>query len=904
MGPKKSARNSVVRRTAFKGFLLGIIATSFIYRSLWLQHKFNNFESLLSPSASAVTIFTVFEEADINEDCQQLVTASWLSQAAEVVVLVRNSTQCPLREVATEGQSLRCVVHACAVGAHLSAGCLLQAIAMVASEDTLFFVPYGAIFSGMQSTLAAVGQLGPQFVAFGRQRHVSPHEACAAFKSQLGGSNAINSFGAPPSSSAIPPMLFSKGSLSLAAMPLYPFEHGEWVSWLIEETAKHTDAAVVSAAKTIEVLAPMPRSRAVPGEVGPPFSRYVYGRQSNPFGRVENSMYVAHLSKGVVHVKESPKGSLAKLLSSKAHHSGYVTLVSATKNDLILLNNWLCWARRVGFESFVFVPMDAPSAAAFKRSTLPFIDLSNFASERLLYEGGNTAEITNAWARLSMYALELGYGFLSIDLDTFIVGSPFHHFGKSCDILGRLGKDGQISAEFFAVAPSAKGLAFWQQVLRCRFRRTGSKALLVSQCVTKVMSKSSKLPTANFCRVDQKVVSDGYTFFVTQYPQQSGVFPEAIHVNSVSSAQSKIDLLRQWSLWVDDDKGGCEAPKEMPRAVPRPSQFLLTIRVITMDRPQSLLRLLTSLQSAQYEGDTIHLELLVDRPFDADVSRPYLETLRIIKSTTWKHGSLTATVHNETQGLFNQWVRGYSAQSAGHVLLVLEDDLEVSPVFYTWAKTAIHYYYLTPSNYDPAMYGISLERQHVVLGLGKKFSYPPKTHTMVAGGGPVYATQLDSSWGQFFFPEPWHQFVEWARATKAKQPEFEPCVPGLISNQWYLSRRATVWTVWLHRFAFDHGLYNLYFNYWWFNRGRVHASLVINHKETGLHFQKENEADEEVFFTATPVFHFRPTQRLPVFDFYMEPVAERRVLADRWRQVSGLKDICFVVENGKGRRDA
>ncbi len=106
------------------------------------------------------------------------------------------------------------------------------------------------------------------------------------------------------------------------------------------------------------------------------------------------------------------------------------------------------------------------------------------------------------------------------------------------------------------------------------------------------------------------------------------------------------------------------------------------ISIITNNRPRSLLRLLRSLENARYFGDTLDLRLNME-----DTADPITENL--VADLRWEHG--TVFVHHRVAhgGLLTAVVESWYPRSNDSYGLLLEDDVEVSPLFYAWLKLAL-----------------------------------------------------------------------------------------------------------------------------------------------------------------------------------------------------------------------
>merc|ERR1719201_259510 len=104
-----------------------------------------------------------------------------------------------------------------------------------------------------------------------------------------------------------------------------------------------------------------------------------------------------------------------------------------------------------------------------------------------------------------------------------------------------------------------------------------------------------------------------------------------------------------------------------------------------MDRPASLQRLLNSLRSATYAGETVHLRVEVDATKQGG---PHGPTLKLLETFEWPFGQKTVNAREKNVGLARSWIDfawpNPETESGLHV--ILEDDVTVSPVFWTWLR--------------------------------------------------------------------------------------------------------------------------------------------------------------------------------------------------------------------------
>ena len=136
-------------------------------------------------------------------------------------------------------------------------------------------------------------------------------------------------------------------------------------------------------------------------------------------------------------------------------------------------------------------------------------------------------------------------------------------------------------------------------------------------------------------------------------------------------------------------------------------------------------------------------------------------------------------------GLISQWLESWWPTNNKEVGLVLEDDLSVSKFYYRWVKKAVAKYLWDSENFDPHVFGISLQRQYLV---------PMKSsHNKVSVSGTCpYKYQLIGSWGQLFFPQAWRSFRQWFDELPN---DFHPLVDGMVTSDWFVVSFHVTWSM-------------------------------------------------------------------------------------------------------------
>ncbi|RPD76638.1 hypothetical protein L226DRAFT_552271 [Lentinus tigrinus ALCF2SS1-7] len=267
----------------------------------------------------------------------------------------------------------------------------------------------------------------------------------------------------------------------------------------------------------------------------------------------------------------------------------------------------------------------------------------------------------------------------------------------------------------------------------------------------------------------------------------------------------------------------------------------IELSVITDSRPYSLRRLLSSLTNARYFGDALNLRMNVEQTADE-------ETLRLVSDFEWASGETFLHHRVVHGGLMTSVVESWYPQNNDSYGLILEDDVELSPLFYAWVKMSLlRYRYGRPNDRNPNMFGISLYQQkNLELHPEGRHLFDARSSFKSAGlshPDTPYLSQIPCSWGAVYFPEQWREFHTYltTRLTSAVLPLSEAVVPEVRSNRWTRS-----WKKYFIELVYLRGYVMLYPNYADF------ASLSTNHLEAGSHVKympAEAHARKKKLFT-------------------------------------------------------
>jgi len=269
-----------------------------------------------------------------------------------------------------------------------------------------------------------------------------------------------------------------------------------------------------------------------------------------------------------------------------------------------------------------------------------------------------------------------------------------------------------------------------------------------------------------------------------------------------------------WRKWLHLNRSGLQ----------RPAEPVFKVIVLTFNRSSSLQRLLTSLEEAVYNGSNVDLDIFIDKPKDGTPLDE--ETLRVGVESTWSHGEKTVLARKVHAGLVAQWIDTWQPRAGmnDHVML-LEDDLEVSPWYFIWWRNAQRRY-----GHRPDIAGCTLQR-----GTLRARQTTLKTPLNVSETYETFLYPLVGSWGYAPRRESWMQFREWYHKN-GTNPSFHPYVEGLKPTEWYKSQEAkgTMWTMHYIWFCDKNKLFVVYANL------KNKWTLCSNWREAGLHYSNSN----------------------------------------------------------------
>jgi len=213
----------------------------------------------------------------------------------------------------------------------------------------------------------------------------------------------------------------------------------------------------------------------------------------------------------------------------------------------------------------------------------------------------------------------------------------------------------------------------------------------------------------------------------------------------------------------------------------------IQIHIIAWRRNEGLQRLLQQLEMADYTGwkhpNGVPLYIHIEGEPDAEV-------VQTAEGFQWTHGAKHVREQPTRVGLRSMWLDslGTAAAQAGNntLMVMFEDDIIVSPVYFQWLLRQIDHYAPSPRCRDSSLIGFSLSplvyqemfKPFNVWNATKEMQDKPARGRRGKGNkhkpsGPIdtaYLSAFPSSWGSAYWSDHWNDFNQFVRLRQ--QPPF------------------------------------------------------------------------------------------------------------------------------------
>lgn len=296
-------------------------------------------------------------------------------------------------------------------------------------------------------------------------------------------------------------------------------------------------------------------------------------------------------------------------------------------------------------------------------------------------------------------------------------------------------------------------------------------------------------------------------------------------------------------------------------------QGKIALVVVGYNRPHSMRRILTSLDRAKYKYTDIPLIISIDHSGNEDV-------VRVANEFAWQYGEKKVLYRPERLGLRRHIIACGDMTKEYGAVMVLEDDLYVSPDFYNYAMEALDKY-----GDHSRIAGISLNTKRELL----ESSYP---FFPLRRGEDVYFQQFATSWGQVWNERMWDEFRAWYDQNQ-ELPHHKDMLPEVTNYP------NTSWAKYYQTYVVSTGKYFVY----------SYDSLTTNFGDAGQHFDSVSSSVQSLLFYGEKEYRMPEFESSIKYDIYGEPeglgavlgVPEDELTCDMWgrKQPASYKRYVF-----------
>ncbi len=232
----------------------------------------------------------------------------------------------------------------------------------------------------------------------------------------------------------------------------------------------------------------------------------------------------------------------------------------------------------------------------------------------------------------------------------------------------------------------------------------------------------------------------------------------------------------------------------------------LGIVIIGYSNVNGIKRLLSSLNSVVFGEDELKLIFSIDYSGKADVTN-------LANAFIWDHGEKIVKAYENNLGLRTHILKcgDYIDDYDLDAIIVLEDDIFLSPNAYNYALEAINYY-----RNDNRIAGISLYKHEYNINAKHPF-------IALNDGYDTFFMQYAQSWGQIWLRDQWHEFKKWYQS-KSWEKMDQRIIPDNL-KKWQNS-----WLKFHIMYCIDTDSFFVY----------PHISLTTDFSDAGVHGTRQN----------------------------------------------------------------
>lgn len=266
----------------------------------------------------------------------------------------------------------------------------------------------------------------------------------------------------------------------------------------------------------------------------------------------------------------------------------------------------------------------------------------------------------------------------------------------------------------------------------------------------------------------------------------------------------------------------------------------IPIVIAAWNRDYTLARLLASLAKAHY-AEPVKLIISIDGGGPESVKH-------VAQDFEWNFGSKEIIEHPENLGLRKHILACGDISSQYDGIILLEDDLYVSPWFYKYTVAAIDFYKDCKEICGVSLYSYQYNETALL-------PFKP-----LIDGSDVYFMQLPCSWGQAWLKEHWTSFREWYDINSEYSFQDDPSLPANIAF-W----PDTSWKKYFLKYMVENNKFFVY----------PHISYTTNFGDKGQHHQGTNVFQVPLAYGSAGSYRFKAFDECYIkYDVFCELLPE------------------------------
>ena len=537
---------------------------------------------------------------------------------------------------------------------------------------------------------------------------------------------------------------------------------------------------------------------------------------------------------------------------------GFVFFQLMNANFALMVRSWICQARRLPglIDQVLFAATDSAVEQALQDMGAPNIVVLPYTTGNLVYGHRQYFNymLFRAQNVLSLLQNSINVWLVEADATWFANPTPFIRELRDMDVV--VGQDGSLivrddpssryhrehtpaiqendednnlpEAGFIYLNATEATISMWDDLVEQHenlLEESGTEHLGDSGSEMRMLPQH--LPKVRWTSFPRTRFVSGLWYEDTEF--RKAVNPIVIQNNWIKGNEAKIDRARQWGHWflLENNRtctdtahtGASREEGDMPSSSRNSLTFAedlksapcFNIIVLTMNRANSLKRLLHSLEDADYGDDIVHLTIKIDFSSDNGEAKDAAEEFE------FTHGPKKIVLATRNQGLRGAWLEAWVPADEEDFSIILEDDIVMSPDWYLFLRRAWSQY-----SECEDLAGISLMRQNLIA------YYPRRTREIVNRHQPFLYSLVGTI---AFSPHPmvWRSFLSWIGSIDLAK--FDVSVPGLVTSDWWKgSDKRHMWSQHFIYFTKQHNLYTMYVNL------PRNETLAAHMREKGAHY--------------------------------------------------------------------